>query len=275
MEIWGGYRSMDNAISVPGIDAYVYSEPYKGDRDGGDIHYVSMCGQGNISRFVVADVSGHGITIGSVAETLRKLVRKHINTPDQSRLTRAINAEFTALSREGRFATAILATYFAPTDHLIVCNAGHPPPLWYRAATGSWDILTHELDDAILSEDEQDLSNIPLGIIEPTCYLQFAVPLQRGDLIVLYTDSLTEAMSPDGKMLGSAGLRKLAAAQDATEPMAFARHLLDAVAAYRGNAPADDDVTLMVLHHNAADPPKQSLGEKIVTMAKMLGLGGS
>ncbi|MCP4593424.1 MAG: SpoIIE family protein phosphatase, partial [bacterium] len=130
-----------DAVSVPGIDAWVYSRPVGGQSSGGDIHYVSTCGGGKIARFAVADVSGHGVAVSELATQLRKLMRAHINTVDQTRFIRVLNRAFTALASDGKFATALLATYFAPTAHLITCNAGHPPPLWYRSADQTWRSL--------------------------------------------------------------------------------------------------------------------------------------
>ena len=127
-------------------------------------------------------------------------MRKYINTLDQTRLARALNRELVPLDGNGRFATALLTTYFAATDHLIICNAGLPWPLWFHAATGSWELL-----------------------------------------------------GPD-------------------TPQQVLRRVLAMVAEYHGRRPAEDDQTLPVLHHNAADPPKQTLGEKMHVMARMLGL---
>ncbi len=50
--------------------------------------------------------------------------------------------------------------------------------------------------------------------------------------------------------------------------------MLAAAVTYRSGAPAKDDETLLVLHHNAAKPPKQSIGQKMHVMARMLGLIG-
>lgn len=60
MEVWGGNTAIDSGLSVPGIDAWIHSQPSRGQRSGGDIYYASMCGAGRIGRFVLADVSGHG-----------------------------------------------------------------------------------------------------------------------------------------------------------------------------------------------------------------------
>lgn len=266
MEIWGGNETIDDAISTPGIDAWVYSRPYKGERAGGDVHYVSMCGSGRIARFVVADVSGHGAMVAEVARTLRGLMRRNINTLDNTRFTRALNEAFQMDATGGKFATAVLATYFAPTDELILVNAGHPRPMFYSAATGRWRSLA-EKDGA-----DKSASNLPLGIIDPTDFSQFAVRLSRGDLVLIHTDGLIEAKSPSGEMLGEQGLLSLLGGLDAARPDRLIPGLLDAIERYQGGAAIGDDVTCVLLHHNAADVPRYTLGEYARSLAKMVGL---
>ncbi len=275
MEIWGGNHAVLNAVSAPGIDAWVYSMPYKGHAAGGDVHYVSMCAAGKISRFFVADVSGHGDEVAHASLRLRDLMRRHINTVDQSHFTRAIGAEFQSGGNDdGLFATAVLATYFAPTDHLVVCNAGHPRPLWYSAARREWRLLRH--DDAGVSAlpcaAEVGISDLPLGLIDPTAYTQFAVPMAKGDVVVLYTDSLMEARNPRGEQLGETGLLELARTLDSSRPDRLIDDLLRAIDGHRAGCEPDDDVTLIVLHHNASEPPRYSLAERASALLKMLGL---
>lgn len=267
MEIWGGNGIHDTALSVPGIDAHVYSQPQPGHDAGGDIHYVSMCGSGRISRFAVADVSGHGRQAAGVAETLRELMRRNINTLNQAAFARALNEEFTRLSVDGTFATAVLATYFAPEDALILVNAGHPTPLWYSAAEKRWHLLCPELPECT-----EHVANLPLGVITPTHYQQFAVPLTKDDVIVIYTDSLIEARSPEGKLLGEQGLLEMIQPFDAADPMLLRQELLKKLEAYRGGAPAEDDLTLLVLRHNGANPPWPGIGETIRNIGKIIGL---
>ena len=266
MEVWSGHESFHNSVSVPGIDVWVDTDPFQGDTRGGDVHYVSVCGAGRLSRFAVADVSGHGAVVDEMAERLRVLMRKHINTLDQTKFARALNREFARLQEAGRFATALLTSYYTPTDHLVVCNAGHPRTLWFHHDTGAWTLLDQT------SDSDGDAVNLPLGIIEPTDYVQFAVKLGRGDLILIYTDALVEASDPEGRMLGEQGLLDLVSGIDTNNPEAVSRRVAEAIAAHRSGAPADDDQTIIVLHHNAADPPPMSLGEKLKTMAKMIGL---
>jgi serine phosphatase RsbU (regulator of sigma subunit) len=269
MEIWSGNENVDSAVAVPGIDAWVHSEPCEGQARGGDIHYVSMCGAGKLSRFAVADVAGHGVAVGHLAVRLRQLMRKHINTLDQTQFARALNREFRELAQEGRFATALLTSYFAPTDHLVICNAGHPRPLWYSARTQTWQLLAHDMPERATS-----VVNLPLGVIEPTEYVQFAVSLGQGDLVVIYTDALIESTDADGKQLGERGLLDLVRGLDVSDPPNLSPNLLAAIDERHGGADVEDDRTVLMLRHNAADPPKRSLAEKMRVMGKMLGLIG-
>ena len=267
MEIWGGNQATDEAVEVAGIDARIYSEPYGGAAAGGDIYFVSTCGAGEIARFALADVAGHGNTASQMATALRRLMRKHINRVDQTRFARGLNKEFGELAKLDTFATALLASYYGPTDHLVVCNAGHPPPLWYRCRTKTWQTLTHE------QGDHSSLGlNLPLGIIEPTSFVQFAVQLDVGDLVLIYSDAVLEASNPAGVMLGREGLIELVRPLEISDSQSVCRALLDKLSLYRGGAAADDDVTLIMLHHNGSESPKQSLGEMVKIMGKMLGV---
>ncbi len=269
MEVWGGNVAIESGISVHGVDAWLYSQPYHGEASGGDIHYVSMCGRGRIARFVLADIAGHGAEVSDLAVLLRSLMRKHVITPDQTRFARSLNRSFGRLSKGGIFATAALATYFAPTDELIACLAGHPRPLWYHAVSGDWTLLSHEH-----TRGSRSSRGLPLGIIHPTEYHQFAVTLGRGDLVVLYSDGLIESGGPDSRSIGEEGLLELARAIDPTNPSAFGPSLIASVDSEFGWKPGTrgDDLTVLVLHHNAANPPPMSLLHMAKMMAKMMGL---
>lgn len=272
MEVWGGSRAIETSASVPGIDLFVRSLPHEGGEAGGDVHYVSLCGGGCIARFVLADVAGHGTGVSRVAEVLRELVRKNINTVDQSSFTEQIGDEFARLAEGGTFATAVLASYFAETDHLVLTNAGHPRPLYWRAATGAWVLLHEGAEGVEMARSARDVgvANLPLGIVEPTSYHQYAVRLGLGDLVVLYTDALSEATDADGRQLGEEGLLALAREVGGEDPAGIGRALLERVDAHRGGRGPGDDETIVVLRHNGANPPHRSLPERVRTWGRML-----
>ncbi len=269
MEIWGGNRASDSAVDVPGLDAWVFARPYGGQGGGGDVHYVSMCSAGRVARVALADVSGHGAEAESASRSLRDLMRRHINTPDGTRLMRSLNEGFGSLGAAGRFATAVFATYFSPTDHLIVCNAGHPRPLWYSAARGAWVAMDGSLPSRIGPEDSP--RNLPLGVIAPTPYEQFAVALGPGDLALLYTDCLTESRDATGRMLGEAGLLDVARRIGPREPREFVRRLVEQAVGAAGER-AEDDLTVILLHHNAGEPGRLGVRERARSLARQIGL---
>lgn len=94
----------------------------------------------------------------------------------------------------------------------------------------------------------------------------------RGDLVLIYSAGLPEARGDDGKLLGSDGFLAQVRRVDAARPETFCHSVLDAGSAYRSGVPAQDDLTLVVLHHNGGKPPSQSIGQTVKTMSKMLGL---
>jgi serine phosphatase RsbU (regulator of sigma subunit) len=263
MEIRGGSRAVEESLEMPGLDAWVYSRPYEGADHGGDVYYVSLCGGGLITRVVVADVSGHGAKVADFSAALRDLMRKNINTKSQTRLVKALNREFGESAQSLRFATAVVATYLANLRRLTVCNAGHPRPLRYRAATGRWDWL---------DRDPEAPGNLPLGLDDDSPYRQFAVDLDRGDVLLFYTDALTEAMDPSGRLLGEDGLIDLARGLDPSAPDRIGPDLLAAVERHRDGRPAADDLTLLALVHTGEGPRPPTLGEKVDVYAKVFGL---
>jgi len=252
MEVWGGNTAVDNGVIMPGLDAWVFARPHGDGAGGGDVHYVSSCATGRITRLLVADVAGHGESVSAVGLNLRTLMRRYVNYLDQSRFVAQLNREFNDIAQAGGFATAVAATYWAPTSVLLACNAGHPRPLWYRARKKAWRFL--EPLDASETEPDQSLRNLPLGIVEPTSFMQFGVRLSRGDLVVFYTDSLIEAPGPDGRQLGEQGLLDLVRSLDPADPPALRAELFARLDAWRGGGAPNDDVTVLIFRHNGTKP---------------------
>ncbi len=91
LEVWGGNEAVDQGVVVPGLDAWLYSRPFEGHSAGGDLHYVSSCAAGLVTRVLVADVSGHGEMVSDMARKLRELMRRYVNYIDQTRLVQSLN----------------------------------------------------------------------------------------------------------------------------------------------------------------------------------------
>jgi serine phosphatase RsbU (regulator of sigma subunit) len=267
MEIWGGIEPVDREFSTPGLDLWVFSQPFRGDERGGDVYYVTLCGGGLITRLVVADVSGHGLAVAEFSSTLRALLRKNINQKSQKRLVESLNREFAEAAQLRRFATTVVMTFLASTARLSMSNAGHPRPLFFRAAENRWSLLPD-------ADNEPGSGNLPLGLDEATRYHSFDFDLACGDLVVVYTDALSETADPSGTLLGEKGLLQCVSDLDMRDPgpADVGRALLDKVATYRRSATAEDDATVLVVTHNGGGVRRLSLGEKLDVYAKVFGL---
>jgi len=264
MEVWGGNQAVDSGVVMAGLDAWVYCKPYRDAEGGGDVYYVSSCATGRINRLLVADVSGHGADVAQTAVQLRSLMRRHVNQIDQTRFIGTMNAQFAALAQSGCFATAIATTFFAPTNHLSLCNAGHPPPLVYRAAQRTWSYLQQDR-----AAKESSAGNFPLGIIDLSDYAQFDVRLKVGDLVLCYTDSLVECGDGQGDLLGQQGLLDVVRTVDASNPGAFIPSLLRAIEAKACAELSGDDVTVLLFRPNGLAPTKP-LHERLIAPFRVL-----
>jgi sigma-B regulation protein RsbU (phosphoserine phosphatase) len=140
-------------------------------------------------------------------------------------------------SASNRYATFFFAAYDAKIRQLECVNAGHNPPLVLRCGIdGKTEVLRLEADGPVVGL----LENAPP-------YTEQALTLQPGDLVLLYTDGISEAMTHDDEEWGE---DRLIAAADACKHQS-AQQILDRLFAdadaFTAGAPQHDDMTLLVL----------------------------
>ena len=243
-ELWGGNSKAAHPFELPGLQGWISCIPFGHAARGGDVHYVSVCSKGQVSRIALADVSGHGEFASSVAECLRRTLQRHTDNWDQSALMRELNDAFQRDATGAQFATAVVLGFYFGTGKLLFTNAGHLPLLWRHAGTGVWDWLEDQTPYA------KDMDGLPLGLISGTSYNQTAVELGCGDLLLLYTDGITESRDEQDNELGQDGLLALVRglAPDLSKGLeTFGRALKAELRAFRGNGPQRDDETLVLI----------------------------
>ena len=243
-EVWGGNRKIVRAIQMPSVTAWVASFPLNEDEGGGDLYYMSICSHDLISRVALADVSGHGGMVSATAETLQRLMRENIDVWDQSDFMRGLNDSF-LLTGQNKYATAIVLSFHRITGALAFSNAGHLPPLWYHARHKKWGWLKE--DDF---PQANKASGLPIGLIPGTDYRQTVVNLEPYDLLVLYTDGVTEAEN-NGESLDREQLLKWARESPSDSPESLGRALLRRLESFQGRC-RNDDETLVVLQRDKA-----------------------
>ena len=249
-EIWGANSNVAHSVELPGLQGWVYSAPIELGQDGGDIHYLSVCQQGVLCRVALADVSGHGRAVAVAAEHLLGLMRRHVNHSEQREFLHELSDALHKASgpESVTFATAIVIGFDSSSGQLVFTNAGHPAPLWYHADEQRWTWLRQS------SSDASPTVGLPLGLdFFGSDYVDTVIELGVGDLLICYTDGLSEAADSTGRQIGEE-LVDLARALPVESPMAAGATLIGLVDAFRRGEPACDDETLIVLQRAVARP---------------------
>jgi len=247
-EVWGGNRKVRRRVNLPGLRGWVASSPLDEDEGGGDLHYLSVCDYDLLSRMVLADVSGHGREVSRVAQTLHRLMRENVNAWDQTDFMRELNQAF-GQGGDGKYATAIALSYHRLKGKLAFTNAGHLPPLWYHAAQKKWNWLEEEPEP-----QTKKISGLPVGLIPGTDYLQSVIKLEPLDMLVLYTDGITEAENAAGQDLGREQFLGWAWHAPVDSPETTGEFFLSRLEQFRGEVHNDDE-TLLVLQRERESLP--------------------
>lgn len=186
---------------------------------------------------VVADVSGKGVPAALFMMRAKALLRQLLaeGLPPEQAMARA-NEGLSADNEENMFVTVWLGVLDTATGELHFANGGHNPAV-YRGADGSVTWL-------------RERSGLLLGGFAGAPYKGFARTMAPGDVLVLYTDGVTEAMDPGQHCYGNDRLEHLVAGLadgTAEDPAAVVEAVQADVRAFADGAEQADDITLLVL----------------------------
>lgn len=202
-EVRGGNEPVFTTVELPGLHGVLYSAPYRG-RGGGDVHYVSVCGSGLLSRVCLADVAGHGETIAAVGREMHAHLRRSVDIVDERRVLAALDGRLDASGLE-TLTTAALLTYYPPSRRLTVSYAGHPAGWIRREAAAGW----HRLETAGTSASPPGPLDLPLGTGLRPAFTRGRLRAAPGDAILLVTDGVLETPSPAGDEFGVSGVERV------------------------------------------------------------------
>lgn len=171
-------------VETSGLDVSVTYEPADVAQGlGGDWYDIMPLPQ-NRTYLAVGDVVGHGLPAVEDMAQLRSAGRALAHqglTP--ARLLAELNG-FTRYASQGKFATMAVAVFDPAEASLSYCSAGHPPPLFRRAVTGKVSRLS-------------DAHGPVLGPVQAASYTGGTLRIERGDILVMYTDGLVERRGMD------------------------------------------------------------------------------
>ena len=203
---------------------------------GGD-YYDYLARPDGRMRLVIADVSGKGVAAALLMSATAAAVQLETNeTRKLSDVANQLNKELFALEDDGRFVTVLLGELEPRSGHLKYINCGHNPALLVRADGG----------DAVWLH----ASCTPVGMSpEMDCSLE-EITLAPGDIMVWYTDGLTDASNPDAMEFGTSRLLESVRVHSGGSAREICDHLWREVAAFTQRDSLDDDLTLMVVKMN-------------------------
>ena len=247
-DTWAGNERAASLVELPGLVAWVHSVPAGPDDAGGDVHYLSVCPSCIVSRIALADVSGHGLAVRALGEALRELMQRYLRALEQVGLMRDLNQAVQQSLDDVHYATMIAVGWHGRRGLLVATNAGHPPPLWYRAGRHEWSWLETQR-----ASERGRPAGIPLGLFPDITYARTVIKPQVGDLVVLYTDGVSEATDPAGTELGRDGLINMARELEPSSAETFGTSLASALSSFRGDVESTDDETIIVLQAVASD----------------------
>lgn len=228
--------------TLPGTQIAFLSVP--ADHVGGD-YYDFFVREGRIFDAVIADVSGHNVGAALIMVETRSVLRAQVNVSSSPGkiLSSLNNLLLSDLSRAELFITMFYIKYDTLTQWLTFSSAGHNQPLLYRFSDGSCHYL--------------DAEGLIIGVKEDVFFEEKSILLDPGDILLLYTDGLTEAANSDGEMYGlerlSALLRK--AHNEPLQNMIeiIYRDMID----FAGNLDLRDDVSMVAMRVERTEMDQQ------------------
>ena len=179
--------------------------------------------------FLVGDVSDKGAASGLFMAAAKTLIKAHaLRAESTAGIVARVNRELSVNNDSCMFVTLFLAILDLKTGEVVMTNAGHNPA--YR--------MRRERDLVSLS----DRNGPPLGIVEAADYTESSMVLEPDDLVVVYSDGVTEAMDQEKRMFGETRLEELLVDDKVSTAESVVRTIADAVTAFEHGTLQSDDV---------------------------------
>ena len=225
------------------IEFEIYAVLESAKAVGGDLYDFFFIDEDHL-YFAVGDVSGKGVPASlfmAVSQTLSRA--KAAPGLSVGEIVTGINKDLCRDNEMSMFVTYISGILNIKTGELKLCNGGHNPPFVIKASGGIEKLGARH--------------GMALGVMEPQDYSCGSITMNPGDVIVLYTDGVTEAMDKDNKEYSEsrlvAYLEKNVAEKDAGT---LVKGLLADVREFAGEAEQSDDITILVLGYRGCETGK-------------------
>lgn len=199
---------------------------------GGDYYDFIMRPNGKL-LFALGDVSGKGTAAALLMSSLHAAMHAQAATEASLKeLVCNINVYLTENTPTNRFVTLFVGELDSSDGRIEFINAGQNPPLVCRAAGKTEELAS---------------GGFPLGLMDIAEYEAETLVIEPGDTLVIYSDGVSEANDPEGEEFGTERLKNVVLANREKSVSAIRDKIESALSSFMGSAPANDDITLLIL----------------------------
>ncbi len=220
----------------PEFDIYAVLEPAR--EVGGDLYDFYFIDPDHFC-FLIGDVSGKGVPASlfmAVTRTLFKVEAGKGSIADEIHYT--VNNELCRGNDSSMFVTTFCGIINIRTGKVTYSSGGHNPPYICRR------------DKSLLAV--KDAKSVALGVMENIPYSRGKLVMDNGDILVLYTDGVTEAMNTANEMFGEKRLEESILSVHGSSPREIVARIMEDVRSFSAGAEQSDDITLLVLARKSA-----------------------
>ncbi len=211
---------------------------------GGDFYDIFKLSENRVG-LVIADVADKGLPAALYMTVTRTLIRASAaDAFSPVKVLEEANRLLVNDSTDSMFITVVYAILSLDTGELRYANAGHNRPLLFRNKTGQLEQLPK--------------GGIALGILEELGLQEHLLTIEPGDALVLYTDGVTDLLSPNGEFFGEPRLHEVIREHGRERIQDMLEYLDDAMIEFRRGTPPVDDVTILAIRREPVKRAKRA-----------------
>ncbi|MFP6770161.1 MAG: SpoIIE family protein phosphatase, partial [Planctomycetaceae bacterium] len=218
----------------PEIEGYSFFASYDAAQAvGGDYYDAMVLDDGKIC-LAFGDVAGKGVPGALIMSRISSCVQSTMGfAPSIEEAMAAINNHMCANAVEGRFVTFVLAVIDPVAHEMALVNGGHMSPMILKT-------------DGSIEEFDEEAVGLPIGVMEDYPFEVVRRSIEPGEIVVIFTDGVDEAMNPEGELYTLERMRTFlqAGPRQADE---LGRALLANVREFANGRPQNDDITIMTI----------------------------
>ena len=186
----------------------------------------------------IADVSGKGVPASLIMAICRSVLRAEAaRNPSPADVLRKVNRQLYPDIKEDMFISMAYLVLDHQHDGVTLARAGHDAPLWYQRQ--SQTVTPVKSPGMVVGIDS--------GSVFDRLTVDFAVPLERNDCLVLYTDGVTETLNSEGDEYGVDRMMQSVRASANDGAQAIVKRIIEDVREFTGSVPQNDDITVIAI----------------------------